>query len=131
MSTDLDRVMNEQRVALGLTWRQVAKAAGITPQSLLAVRQGRKCRQLTEAGIERALRWARHSIAAVRHGGCPTPEEPVQSAPAATAIRDGLFDRLAALGPEQLRHVDVFVSWYLTQTGDEDHSLGTGETAAE
>lgn len=67
-----DAAMNIRRLDLGMTWREVAATAGISYETLRAVRKGDSTGgQLTLSSIERALGWAPGSIAAIDDGGEP------------------------------------------------------------
>jgi DNA-binding XRE family transcriptional regulator len=70
----LGDLMEERREDLRLYWEDVAKAAGVTDQTLRDIRSGKSNpRALTRRGIEAALRWERGSIDAILAGGDPTP----------------------------------------------------------
>ncbi len=70
----LARLMEERRAQLGMFWRDVAEAAGLTTEGLRGVREGSKeIRPTTKAGIARALQWTYDSIDAILSGGDPTP----------------------------------------------------------
>lgn len=67
-----DGAMNRRRLDLGMTWREVAAAAGISYETLRAVRKGDTAGgELTLSSIERALRWAPGAFAAVDAGQAP------------------------------------------------------------
>lgn len=72
----LDRWMDERRLELRLTWRQVARNAGMSTQNLLRIRKAEISISWNAAdGIEDALRWPRGSVeAAVTRGERPTGE---------------------------------------------------------
>lgn len=73
----LAELMDARRLELGMTWEEVASAAGIKPPTLRAIRNGtNRPSQLTKRGIERALRWAPGSVDAILAGGDPTPAGP-------------------------------------------------------
>lgn len=70
----LDGEMNARRLQLGLAWKEVAKSAGISYETLRAVRKGETtAAPLTLRKIEQALRWAQGSISQVEQGGKPRP----------------------------------------------------------
>ncbi|MFI1002030.1 helix-turn-helix domain-containing protein [Streptomyces galbus] len=70
----LDAAMNERRLALHRTWREVAEAARITYEALRAIRRGdSKPTQLTARGLDGALDWEAGSVLKVLAGGQPTP----------------------------------------------------------
>ena len=80
-----DEAMNRRRLELGMTWRQVAAAAGISYETLRSVRKGDTAGgELTLSSIERALGWTRGSFAAIDAGGQPglgdSAAEPPQAA---------------------------------------------------
>jgi|SRR5690606_7104785 len=73
----LAQAIEARRGELGLSLREVAERAGITGETLRAVRRGsNEPSQLTKRGIERALRWAPGSVDAILAGGDPTPAGP-------------------------------------------------------
>ncbi|WP_157253103.1 helix-turn-helix domain-containing protein [Nonomuraea typhae] len=54
----LDEAMNQRRLELRLTWKQVAERARVSTESLSAIRRGRyRPAELTARGIEDALQW--------------------------------------------------------------------------
>jgi len=67
-------LMEQRRVSLRLTWREVAEAGGISYEALRNARNGTAAiAALTQAAIEDGLRWERGSIAHVLGGGDPVP----------------------------------------------------------
>lgn len=55
----LEEGMDERRAELGLRWREVAAAAGLTYEGLRGVRKGpSKIPAFTRRGLERALKWS-------------------------------------------------------------------------
>ncbi|MEU2450090.1 MULTISPECIES: helix-turn-helix transcriptional regulator [unclassified Streptomyces] len=77
--------MDRRRQTLGLTWRQVAEQAGISYETLRAIRKGEQAgSDLTRRGLERALQWETGGFEISEAGGEPTVlAEP--AAPAAEA----------------------------------------------
>lgn len=72
--TRLSALMDHRRVELRLKWDQVADSIGISAAHLRRVRNNESAASpLVVAGIERALRWAAGSIAAIEADGDPTP----------------------------------------------------------
>lgn len=64
--------MNARRLQLGMAWKEVATAAGISYETLRAVRKGETSgAPLTLRKLEQALRWAQGSINRVERGGKP------------------------------------------------------------
>ncbi|MFF9248848.1 helix-turn-helix domain-containing protein [Streptomyces globisporus] len=93
----LDGEMNARRLQLGMAWKEVARSAGISYETLRAVRKGETSgAPLTLRKIEQALRWAQGDINRVERGGKPTPtsaaaeaasgEAPEQADPRAAAV---------------------------------------------
>lgn len=84
----LDAAMEARRKELRLRWRDVADLAGISYETLRTIRRGQYegMRPLTESGIERALKWATGSVAAVLAGGEPTPIPELQPEPVDPAV---------------------------------------------
>lgn len=65
--------MEDRRVELRLRWSDVAKAAGVTTETLRQVRYGNSAIQpLTRRAIEEGLRWGRGSVQTILAGGEPT-----------------------------------------------------------
>lgn len=92
-SKDLGWWMERRAGELGLQWKDVAQASGLTDQALRNVRSGksRKPNTATQAGIERALRWEPGSVRAILAGSRPVslaeqPEEVSRSVEGADAI---------------------------------------------
>ncbi|MGC9540231.1 helix-turn-helix domain-containing protein [Streptomyces sp. UG1] len=58
----LDQFMEERRLELGKTWKQVSAASDVTVETLSALRKGRtnphNASPLTRRGIERGMKWA-------------------------------------------------------------------------
>jgi hypothetical protein len=66
--------MDDRRLELGLRWRDVAEAGGISYEALRDVRNGHGgIRRLTEHAIETALQWEAGSVASILNGGDPVP----------------------------------------------------------
>ncbi|MFI9492845.1 MULTISPECIES: helix-turn-helix domain-containing protein [Streptomyces] len=77
----LDGEMNARRLQLGLAWKEVAASAGISYETLRAVRKGESAAApLTARKIEQALRWAQGSLARVEQGKAPVPASAGESA---------------------------------------------------
>lgn len=115
----LDAAMNERRLELDLEWQAVAKVAGVTYETLRRVRRLQHTTALTERAIERALGWPPHRIrdlrAVLTRPACP----------------DQLLDDFSRLSPERQDHVRTLVSFLLTRSGDDDHSIGaSGSTVS-
>lgn len=57
----LDQAMEHRRLELGMSWKEVAAAAGVSVETLTALRKGRvnaaNANPLTKRGVERALKW--------------------------------------------------------------------------
>lgn len=68
----LAELMENRRLDLKLTWREVAEAAGITTETLRQVRYGTaQIQKLTQRRVEGALAWQPGSIATYLAGGDP------------------------------------------------------------
>jgi hypothetical protein len=72
--------MDERRGELALTWQQVADTAGVSTETLYRA-DDRAMRTTTKHGIERALRWQRGSVDAIKRGEKPTPLPQEESEP--------------------------------------------------
>jgi hypothetical protein len=73
--TRLDEAMRLRRLTLGMkTWRELAQAAGISYETLRALRNGEgRPADATVHGLERALQWEAGSIEGILAGGDPRP----------------------------------------------------------
>ena len=71
---NLAKLMDDRRIELGLTWEQVADAAGLRYETLRAVRnKDSAIRPLTRRAIATALRWSPNSVDLILDGGDPDP----------------------------------------------------------
>lgn len=97
----LDGAMDRQRQALGLTWRQVAETAGISYETLRAIRRGEQAgSDLTRRGLERALKWTVGGFEVAEAGGAPdaAPEPSAQgSAEGAVPASDPQVDAILTI----------------------------------
>lgn len=76
----LARYLEERALDLGLTWREVAKRADISIETLRLLRTGDEgARPLTMRAVDSALEWRPGSVQRILDGGEPedlfTPEE--------------------------------------------------------
>ncbi|MDX3033010.1 helix-turn-helix domain-containing protein [Streptomyces scabiei] len=72
----LDLAMNERRLKLRMSWREVAQAAGISYEALRAIRKGNyRPTELTARALDEALQWMPGSVHAVLDGGEPMTVE--------------------------------------------------------
>lgn len=70
----LDEHMDARRLDLRMTWRQVADAAGISAETIRAIRRGDNTPGgVTKSGLEDALHWERGSIDSILDDGAPVP----------------------------------------------------------
>jgi hypothetical protein len=80
--------MDDRRLELGLRWRDVAKAGGVSYEALRDVRKGTGgIRRLTAHAIETGLQWEPGSVTCILDGGEPVPADPSRPSAPATAIR--------------------------------------------
>lgn len=84
----LDLAMDARRLSLNLEWRDLAKEAGVSYETLRALRRAGTAAALTKRRVEDALHWAPGSIDAVLAGGDPMPTEPEQSGYDVDELRD-------------------------------------------
>ena len=63
--------MEDRRIYLALRIEDVARRADVSANTLRSVGRGRAARPLTEAGVERALRWKGGSLQRLREGKPP------------------------------------------------------------
>lgn len=72
----LAEAMNARRLSLHLNWKAVASRAGISYESLRAIRRGEyRPSELSAAGLDEALEWEPGSVDAILDGGDPTPAD--------------------------------------------------------
>ena len=70
----LASLMDDRRLELGLRWRDVAEAGGVSYEALRDVRNGTGgIRRLTEHAIETGLQWEAGSVGLILAGGDPVP----------------------------------------------------------
>jgi transcriptional regulator with XRE-family HTH domain len=94
----LDDAMNERRLELGLQWRDLAAAAGVSYEALRAIRRGTsRPADLTARRLEEALQWEPGGVREVLAGRSPVVREP---------DADTSSTRTPGLSPgDALRHV--------------------------
>ena len=98
----LDRVMDERRVELRMSWRDVAQAAGISEAALRTIRRGRHDpKDLTAAHIEDALQWPTGTLRSVLDGGNDQVRE--EERLDAQEIREALQAATELTDPEEMR----------------------------
>ncbi|MFD3777307.1 hypothetical protein [Streptomyces sp. NPDC058612] len=109
-SSRLEDAMDKQRGVIGLTWRQVAERAGISYETLRAIRKGEQAGgDVTRRKIERAIGWGPESFESIEAGNEPFPAATDSAAPlqdaedladpqveAILTILDGLPERVQA-----------------------------------
>jgi DNA-binding transcriptional MerR regulator len=79
-SARLARYLETRADEIDLDWVAVAREAGITVETLRAVRRGNnRPSRATRKGLDRALRWEPGSVAAILEYGEPTPVHPTGS----------------------------------------------------
>ncbi|WP_159066330.1 hypothetical protein [Streptomyces hygroscopicus] len=97
----------ERRIAdLGLQYAEVARTAGFSDQTLIAIRNGAKVRPTTHRKLEKALLWAPGSVQAILNGGEPTPLNPESIPPEATEAQTRP-DASTEAGPRQLQELEL------------------------
>jgi len=95
----LDRVMDQRRVELRMSWRDVAQVAGISEAALRTIRRGRHApTDLTAAHIDDALQWSAGTVKRILAGG-DTEDDRVD----AQEIRDALQAATELTDPEEMR----------------------------
>lgn len=106
--------MDERRGELGLTWHEVAEAAGVSVPTLRRnANDPSGMRTTTKKKIERALRWESGSIDAILDRGEPTPVEPEPASE--PEKRWNLLERIEQLRTELNNRLDE-----LAQEAEED-----------
>ncbi|WP_395109844.1 helix-turn-helix domain-containing protein [Actinomadura sp. SCN-SB] len=128
----LAAAIEDRRGELGLSLREVAELAGITGETLRAVRKGSNDPSpLTKRGIERALRWKAGSVEAILEGGEPRvatsgdarPGDLARLSARGTARFDSPSEVLANL-PEDREARLRMLSALLDQMAEESERLG-------
>jgi hypothetical protein len=93
----LDRMMNDRRLELGLTWREVAERAGLSYEALRGIRtSGSGMRELTAVKIARALEWDPQAVLRILVGGEPQLAARDQGIPADAPVCTFETDVLSA-----------------------------------
>ncbi|MGW0599922.1 helix-turn-helix domain-containing protein [Streptomyces sp. NPDC002776] len=78
----LDDAMNQRRLELGLQWRDLAAAAGISYEALRAIRRGTsRPAELTARKLDEALQWEPGGVRAALAGRTPAVREPDPDSP--------------------------------------------------
>lgn len=113
---ELYEAIDDRRVELDLTWKELAVRAGISTTTFENVRHGRLPRKLTRRRIEDALGWTRGSINAILDGGKPALRG--QAPDPRTASPEELAEALEQLREELIeehgaeRGLDLFAEDY-------------------
>ncbi|MEV4033463.1 helix-turn-helix domain-containing protein [Streptomyces umbrinus] len=73
----LDQAMEQRRIELNMSWKEVAAAAGVSVETITALRKGRtnarNANPLTKRGIERGFQWEAGGFDDALDGRAPTP----------------------------------------------------------
>lgn len=78
----LGETVRNRRLALGLSKEEAARRGGMSVKTWTSVEKGDVVRDVTYAGVDKALRWESGSAEAVLDGNDPTEiEEPEEEAP--------------------------------------------------
>jgi transcriptional regulator with XRE-family HTH domain len=135
----LDAAIKDRRLELGLSWKEVARAADISEATLRAIRNGaNEPSDLTARGIERALGWAPGSVERILSGGRPGVAHTASARPSPSASATDEFLarpvptdeelRASALKPETVEALiamrERFARW--AAEGDEDQIRRAG-----
>lgn len=81
----LNAYMEERRLGLGITWRELARSAGVSYEAVRALRRGPGgIAELTARKLDGALRWQGGSIAAIINGDPGEPAELPSAEPQAS-----------------------------------------------
>lgn len=97
----------ERRIAdLGLQYAEVARTAGFSDQTLIAIRNATKVRSTTHRKLEKALLWAPGSVQAILNEGEPTPLTP-ESTPPETTEAQARQDASTEAEPRQLQELEL------------------------
>ena len=101
--------IDDRRSDLGMTWDDLAGEAGVSTETLRLASDRPHMRTTSKRKIEKALRWQRGSIDAIRAGGEPTPLPDVEDYPRALqdAVERQLWD-ITELS-EQDRWTQIYV----------------------
>lgn len=120
--------MDERRQALGMTWAEVAREAGITVETLRAIRRGKnEPSDLTKRGLDRALRWRPGGTASILAGREPHPIDappPGESSDVEAAIEgdSSITPQLRALLEQAQRRTNERLA-ELTEKVDEQNEI--------
>lgn len=93
----LNDLMKVRRLDLGLkNWRDLSNLAGISYETLRALRTGSNPSEHTERALEDALQWRHGSIRAVLEGGTPSPVVDDRGSPMDQAEADAAYSERQA-----------------------------------
>jgi transcriptional regulator with XRE-family HTH domain len=111
--------MDERRVELRMSWRDVAQAAGVSEAALRTIRRGRHDpKDLTAAHIDDALQWPAGTLRLILKGGGgrATGETSVEP----QEIRDALEAAMELQDPEEMRAALLDLLSRMTPGADQD-----------
>lgn len=97
----LDEALDQRRVDLDLTWRELADAARMSEPALRAIRRGTYAPSIrTKRRLELAAGWQRGSIDAILKGGEPVLVDPLEalSTDELRLLRDAISRAVQDLG---------------------------------
>lgn len=115
----LSTLMEDRRLALGLSWREVAQRADLAYETVRALRTGDGgVQSLTAANLDRALQWQTGSVERILAGGDPLPMERAE---------DG-GPRWASLTPRERQLALAFIE-FMRQRGAEREDNGEKNSA--
>lgn len=110
----LNDLMNDRRLDLGMTWPEVATAAGISYETVRALRRSTGgISELTARKLDKALQWRPGSVAAIAGGKPGTPVPLPAPGSAAATRRPAIVRRYEddeVIGPYVRRLWDLDVS---------------------
>ena len=87
----LEAALEQRRVELRMSWRDLTRAADMSYEGLRAIRKGeRRPNSVTKARLESALEWQQGSVDAVLAGGQPEPVDASQPKQAASDDLDAV-----------------------------------------
>lgn len=108
--------MEERRIALGLSWREVAQRAGVAYETVRAARAGEGgISPLTAGKLDRALRWQAGSVERILDGGDPLPASYVPP-------DEGDDQTWASFTPDERRIARAFIDTLRRSRAEQDQS---------
>lgn len=116
--------MEERRIELGMSWRVVARRAGVAYETVRAARAGEGgISPLTAGRLDRALQWRVGSVERILGGGDPLPDSYVP-------LDEDEEGTWASFSPEERRIARAFIETLRRSAAERDRDRNGGKESA-